>query len=1552
MNEDSDLKILIEATLDLERSIQNILQDMRQVQERLRSYHIKITAGLDQAASTSQIRQDLQKLNKTKNHIDFTGKIDQAAMKAEVEKAIKRLRNTEIKLSAVLDPLDAARQFQNSLPEVPSLDAKAEVTIEGTEQVAELSRQMEATGKNASGMVAQLYLARTALSALRTTAREAIQAVSELDGVVTDLAMATGESREATYDLLRDYNELAKELGATTVQVSQAADEWLRQGHSIADTTTLIQDSMILSKVSQLDSANATEYLTSAMKGYKIAAQDVIGVVDKLSAVDLVSATDAGGLAEAMSRTAVTADMAGVSMDRLLGYLATVGEVTQKSMSSVGESFKTIFARMNDIKSNKLELVDEDGTVETLSDVELTLKNVGIDLRATVNEYNNYGDVLDDLADKWDTLSAVQQNALAKAFAGTRQGENFRVLMENYADATKYMNVAADSIGTATEKFALYEDSLEAKSAAFSAAVEGLVLDTVDTDFVGDLIEAGTAVVEFADGIGVLKSALLGLGVGGLLKGVTAVAEEFNAAKQNVLDLGAAIQTLRSTENVAGLSGDTIKTLGTLCRSLGDEQLKLVLTSGQLSAAQMQAILTSSGLTDAQAAQKLETLGLASAQSTAVMSTTGLSTAMTGLGASIKAAFAANPVGMVMLAVSAVGMLAQGVISLHDALTETAEEATEAMEESFSAFENAANTVSGLNDELETTRERIAELESKDSLTFIEGSELQKLREANELLEIQADLAEKERARAARDAAEDTVRAYRKNFDSEISQSKVDEYIDRSNNSGNNASLFFDETDISALLAGTQQMEKLRDACDKSSEDYTHFQTVIQDTTDNIWDQVKILTVYKENLEAIPYDELSDNQKQALEEIDGAIQLVYQTLEPAKWQEKQWNKIAGSDEYKNDVQALQQIAADTGVTIDTIREQFPALAQACTTAGLSMDGVVENLNALADAQNAGKDTAETYTAKLSELPDVLAKLKDSYDVAATAEAEMATGGLSPKTIKALADVEDNYLSYLYEENGVVKLNTEAWRENANAKMESEKGEIEKEIESLKKRNQEIENSLPSIREYIDLMNEVESLGIAQSKTVFGNIDTNNRQVLEWTEENLKLYEDALKSWDTSVEEMRGTISTVFGGSSEYDGIEIAFSPMLQTENGAVLLDRDTVDRYIFGLIESAGEDWTAQDLLRLDTRGLEIDGLTIKNLLADIGDTAIQTGEAMHFVGANGAIASMKQYLQEAGAAAGFTETEITNLTEEFISNASAIESDNELLSIYSAFLDEISGKAAFSPAFLEQFSTVEQNIKSLTDVLGDFEKGTAASASTLKELYQTFGDLGSFEQFIKVTANTKSSMEEVRDAANALAEEYINSIGILDNLTESNASVIESLLEEMGVTNAHEVVMARLNATRLEAVLAANGMADAVWEDAEALLEESGAADNTIQYLKLLRQEQYNAQISAINFKNATSDVIAALAQQAAMAGVTADKMAALQKAQSLITRKESGALDEYEANNYGDILDRYLKQAQADIGSIDVKVPEIKVSVPRGSSSGKSGSSSSSKASKEVEE
>lgn len=52
----------------------------------------------------------------------------------------------------------------------------------------------------------------------------------------------------------------------------------------------------------------------------------------------MAAAISAGDLAEAMSRANNSAQMAGSTLDRYIGYLTTITDVTQKSAASIGES--------------------------------------------------------------------------------------------------------------------------------------------------------------------------------------------------------------------------------------------------------------------------------------------------------------------------------------------------------------------------------------------------------------------------------------------------------------------------------------------------------------------------------------------------------------------------------------------------------------------------------------------------------------------------------------------------------------------------------------------------------------------------------------------------------------------------------------------------------------------------------------------------------------------------------------------------------------------------------------------------------------------------------------------------------------------------------------------------------------------------------------------------------------------------------------------------------------------------------------------------------------
>lgn len=331
--------------------------------------------------------------------------------------------------------------------------------------------------------------------------KEVYDNVVKLDSAVVNLSMVTGYNRDRTKELVASYSEMAQELGAVTSEVAAAADDWLRQGYSLEDTNELIKTSTVLSKIGLIDSAEATQYLTSAIKGYKVEINDAMSIADKLSAVDMAAAVSVGGLAEGMSKTANSARLAGVEMDTLLGYLAAVGEVTQQDMASIGNAFKTMFARYSNVKLNKL--VDDDG--ESLNDYERVLTRVGIRLRDNLGSFKDFDDVLDEVQAKWSSLTEVEQSAIATALGATRQKENVLTLMENYGKAMEYAGISADSAGTAMEKYDAYSQGIEANIARARASFESLSTNLLNSNAVVTFVKLTNGALQFADALAKCK---------------------------------------------------------------------------------------------------------------------------------------------------------------------------------------------------------------------------------------------------------------------------------------------------------------------------------------------------------------------------------------------------------------------------------------------------------------------------------------------------------------------------------------------------------------------------------------------------------------------------------------------------------------------------------------------------------------------------------------------------------------------------------------------------------------------------------------------------------------------------------------------------------------------------------------------------------------------------------------------------------------------------------------------------------------------------------------
>ena len=145
----------------------------------------------------------------------------------------------------------------------------------------------------------------------------------------------------------------------------------------------------------------------------------------------------------------------------------------------------------------------------------------------------------------------------------------------------------------------------------------------------------------------------------------------------------------------------------------------------------------------------------------------------------------------------------------------------------------------------------------------------------------------------------------------------------------------------------------------------------------------------------------------------------------------------------------------------------------------------------------------------------------------------------------------------------------------------------------------------------------DSLGVVKQ---VGNVDNTNRPFIFWDSKEAEKQKEALESWGESVDDIIGSYSTAYGGSEEFDGVEIAFTPIINDGTGkGKLLTKETLYKYINTLIDNAGEGWTNEELFALDAKGLTIDGQQISNVLAaidnsmsNVGLTAEVVGEKMH----------------------------------------------------------------------------------------------------------------------------------------------------------------------------------------------------------------------------------------------------------------------------------------------------------------------------------------------------
>lgn len=634
----------------------------------------------------------------------------------------------------------AAKVFVERLADIKSRLASADATefthLENEfKAIQSEATQMGLTGSNAvKAMKSEFDRAVTSVVSLTAAFhafKRMVSTARELDDSLFNLQVATGKTREETKGLLDTYNQMAGELGATTEQVAEAANDWLRTGRSLDETNELIKDSMILSKIGMIDTGDATQYLVSALNGYKLSAESALEVISKLSNVDMNAAVSAGGIAEAMSRTATSADQAGVSIDRLIGMIATMKDVSQASDERVGTAIKSIVSRYSQVKTNKL--VDYESG-DDLSNVEKALRKVGVQIRDGLTDFRDLDDVLGELAKKYNDLNDVEKNGIATALFGTQQGEMGKVLLSNWDKVQELTKISADSSTEALDKFSAYTDTLQAHINSLTASYEHLASVVADSEFLKGAADAASGFLDVisavTDKLGVLSVATGAITGGAALKGVNLGLVDNNGA--DITFLGKTVQEMEAAsaagEKFGGIFTKSVKEPIVNAQSVIANYNKLA----QKQAVSQQAInnLTDdfnmrkylSGLKGAEAGMEGYTASLKMSEA----ATLRLKLETVALNMALNMAITAG----ITAAIWAIG-------KAYDTVANRVKNLRESAEESAQTYEDLKSDIENINDEMKTTASRIDELNKKDHLSFVEQEELQKLKDTNEELERQ-----------------------------------------------------------------------------------------------------------------------------------------------------------------------------------------------------------------------------------------------------------------------------------------------------------------------------------------------------------------------------------------------------------------------------------------------------------------------------------------------------------------------------------------------------------------------------------------------------------------------------------------------------------------------------------------------------------------------------------------------------------------------------------------------------------------------------------------------
>ena len=456
-------------------------------------------------ASVADVKKALQDFQ---NQIDKVGKnygLDDKLKKAsESAKELNHILNNswnsklnQLDLSKLNDSITksfgSVGKLKKSLEDAGSGGAVAFNTFSRTVlntnlQLSQSSKLLDDMADTMSKTV-KWGIASSIFNTITNSVQKAYDYTVKLDTSLNDIRIVTGKSADEMNRFAVQANKVAKDLGRSTKDFTEASLIYYQQGLGNEEAQARAEVTMKAANVTGQTGQEVSEQLTAVWNGYKVTADEAELYIDKLAAVAAGTAADLEELSTGMSKVASAANVMGVDVDQLNAQLATIVSATRQAPESVGVALKTIYARMSDIKSG---LDDE----TTLGNYTEKMAQYGINVLDANNNLRDMGKVIEEIGEKWTSLSREQQVALSQVMAGTRQYNNLLSLFDNWNKYREALEMSANAAGTLQEQQDIYMESTAAHLKQLSTEAERTYDILFDQDTVNAFADTLTALLD------------------------------------------------------------------------------------------------------------------------------------------------------------------------------------------------------------------------------------------------------------------------------------------------------------------------------------------------------------------------------------------------------------------------------------------------------------------------------------------------------------------------------------------------------------------------------------------------------------------------------------------------------------------------------------------------------------------------------------------------------------------------------------------------------------------------------------------------------------------------------------------------------------------------------------------------------------------------------------------------------------------------------------------------------------------------------------------------